>query len=114
MKATPPGKRSFNLPTWWRLSTGATLVAIPAVWVAYLIVVPVMAWSTVSTLQAWPGGARPPEQPGTTYLVVGSDSRKGLTEEEAYRFLRKLAMDQNKRLAEIAESILSLAQLFKG
>jgi two-component system, response regulator / RNA-binding antiterminator len=41
-------------------------------------------------------------------------AHKGLTEEEAYRFLRKLAMDQNKRLAEIAESILSLAQLFKG
>ena len=41
-------------------------------------------------------------------------AHKGLTEEEAYRFLRKMAMDQNKRLAEIAESILSLAQLFKG
>ena len=41
-------------------------------------------------------------------------AHKGLTEEEAYRFLRKLAMDQNKRLAEIAESILSLAQLSKA
>ena len=37
-------------------------------------------------------------------------AHKGLTEEEAYRFLRRLAMDQNKRLAEIAENILSLAQ----
>jgi response regulator NasT len=41
-------------------------------------------------------------------------AHKGLTEEEAYRFLRKMAMDQNKRLAEIAESVLALAQLFKG
>jgi len=76
------GKRSFRLPKRWGLSTGATLLAIPAVWIAYLIVVPVMAWSTVSTLQAWPTGNRPAEQPGMTYLIVGSDSRKGLTEEQ--------------------------------
>ena len=73
----------FQLPKWWRLSTGATLVAIPVVWVAYLVIVPVMAWASVSTLTAWPpDGSRPAEQPGTTYLVVGSDSRKGLTEEQ--------------------------------
>ncbi len=82
VKPKPPSKRAFRLPKWWRLSTGATLVLIPVAWIAYLIVVPVMAWSSVSTLQAWPDGARPPEQPGTNYLVVGSDSRKGLTEEQ--------------------------------
>jgi len=76
------GKRSFRLPKRWGLSTGATLLAIPAVWIAYLIVVPVMAWSTVSTLQAWPTGNRAAVQPGMTYLIVGSDSRKGLTEEQ--------------------------------
>jgi len=75
-------KRSFHLPKRWGLSTGATLVAIPVVWILYLVAVPVMAWSSVSTLQAWPDGNRPAEQPGTTYLVVGSDSRKGLTEEQ--------------------------------
>ena len=74
--------RGFQLPTWWRLSTRATLITIPVVWIIYLAAVPVMAWSSVSTLQAWPDGTRPAEQPGTTYLVVGSDSRKGLTEEE--------------------------------
>lgn len=86
VKAKRPGggtaNRSFRLPEWWRLSTGATLVLIPVVWLAYLVIVPVMAWSTVSMLQAWPDGTRPPEQPGTNYLVVGSDSRKGLTEEQ--------------------------------
>ena len=82
IKPNRAGKRSFSLPKWWRLSTGATLVLIPIVWVVYLAVVPIMAWSTVSMLEAWPEGARPPEQPGANYLVVGSDSRKGLTEEQ--------------------------------
>jgi LCP family protein required for cell wall assembly len=75
-------KRLPKLPRWWRLSTGATLAAIPVVWIVYLAVVPMMAWSSVSMLQAWPDGNRPPEQPGSNYLVVGSDSRKGLTEEQ--------------------------------
>ncbi len=82
-KAAPAtGKRSFRLPTWWKLSAGATLGLIPVVWIVYLAVVPMMAWSSVSMLQAWPDGNRPPEQPGSNYLVVGSDSRKGLTEEQ--------------------------------
>ena len=66
VKAKRAGQPSFHLPKWWRLSTGATLVAIPVVWIVYLAVVPVMAWSSVSTLQAWPAGNRPAEQPGTT------------------------------------------------
>jgi len=82
VKARSSGMRRFQLPKWWRLSAGATLVLIPVVWLAYLAVVPIMAWSSVSTLQAWPDGNRPAEQPGSTYLVVGSDSRKGLTEEQ--------------------------------
>ncbi|HUP99888.1 MAG TPA: LCP family protein [Aeromicrobium sp.] len=75
------GSRRPSAPTWrgWLPVAG---VALPIVWVLYLIMVPMMAWSTVSTLQAWPDGNRPPEQPGTTYLIVGSDSRKGLTEKQ--------------------------------
>jgi response regulator NasT len=41
-------------------------------------------------------------------------AHKDMTEEEAYRFLRKMAMDQNRRLGEVAESVLALAQLFKS
>jgi len=82
IKTKGASTRSFRLPPWWRLSTGATLIVIPAAWLVYLVAVPVMAWSTVSMLQAWPDGTRPAEQPGTNYLVVGSDSRKGLTEEQ--------------------------------
>ena len=48
-------------------------------WVVYLVVVPFHAW-TRSTKVAWePDGERPGDQPGTTYLLVGSDSRAGLT-----------------------------------
>jgi two-component system, response regulator / RNA-binding antiterminator len=38
---------------------------------------------------------------------------RGLSEEDAYRLLRKLAMDQNQRLVEVARSILTLAQLLR-
>ena len=47
-------------------------------YVVYLIAVPVYAWTKVSTVDADPGGQRPDDQPGTTYLVVGGDARAGL------------------------------------
>ena len=82
LKTKRGGRPSLKLSKRWGLSTGATIGVAFAAWVVYLIAVPVMAWSSVSMLQAWPDGDRPPEQPGTNYLVVGSDSRKGLTEEQ--------------------------------
>ncbi len=47
-------------------------------WLVYLVAVPIYAWTTVSTVDITPEGTRPEEQPGTTYLVVGSDARSGL------------------------------------
>jgi LCP family protein required for cell wall assembly len=47
--------------------------------VVFLVAVPVYAWNTVSKVNAEPSGDRPEEQPGTTYLVVGSDARAGLS-----------------------------------
>jgi LCP family protein required for cell wall assembly len=47
-------------------------------WLAYLVLVPVYAWTQVTKVDATPDGDRPAEQPGTTYLVVGSDAREGL------------------------------------
>lgn len=52
------------------------------VWVIFLVAVPIWAWSTIEKVDADPGGDRPADQPGTTYLLVGSDSREDLTEEE--------------------------------
>ncbi|HET6152400.1 MAG TPA: LCP family protein [Marmoricola sp.] len=51
-------------------------------WVAYLVAVPTNAWKGVSKVNAFPSAGRPAEQPGTTYLLVGSDSRKGLSRAE--------------------------------
>jgi LCP family protein required for cell wall assembly len=51
----------------------------------WLIGVPAYAWSKVARLDADPGGERPANQPGQTFLLVGSDSREGLTPEERKR-----------------------------
>ena len=38
---------------------------------------------------------------------------KKLTEEEAYVLLRKTAMNENKKIAEVAQSVITAAELFK-
>ena len=43
-------------------------------WLVFLVVVPLIAWNKVSKVEAMPSGDRPGDQPGTTYLLVGSDS----------------------------------------
>ncbi len=58
------------------------LLALFLVWILFLIAVPIWAWTQIGKVDAEPDGDRPGDQPGATYLVVGSDSREGLTEEE--------------------------------
>ncbi|MBL0419840.1 nitrate- and nitrite sensing domain-containing protein [Ramlibacter sp. AW1] len=41
-------------------------------------------------------------------------SHQGLSEEQAYRSLRQLAMNQNRRLADVAASVLALADVLPG
>jgi len=60
----------------------AVLLVLALLW---LIGVPAYAWSKVARLDADPGGERPANQPGQTFLLVGSDSREGLTAEERKR-----------------------------
>ena len=48
-------------------------------WVVFLVAVPIFAWTKVAKVDACPDGDRPDDQPGTTYLLVGSDSRAGLS-----------------------------------
>lgn len=38
---------------------------------------------------------------------------KGLSEEQAYSLLRKTAMNENKKIADIAQSVLTAAEMFK-
>jgi response regulator NasT len=40
--------------------------------------------------------------------------QQGMSEDEAYQAMRKLAMRRNKRLAEIADSVIATAELMKG
>jgi response regulator NasT len=37
--------------------------------------------------------------------------QRGMSEEQAYSAMRKMAMDQNKRIADVAENILTVAEL---
>lgn len=62
-----------------------TLLALLVLWIVFLVAVPLFAWSKVDKVDFEPGGDRPGDQPGTTYLMVGSDSRGDLTEEERKR-----------------------------
>lgn len=79
-KAAPPPRpaRSRRLP---RFRFGF-LKLLLLLWLVFMIAVPFWAWSKVEKVDAMPGGDRPGEQPGNTYLIVGSDSRDDLTEEE--------------------------------
>jgi LCP family protein required for cell wall assembly len=50
-------------------------------WIVFLVAVPIWAWGQIEKVDASPK-SRPDDQPGTTYLLVGSDSRRGLTKAE--------------------------------
>jgi len=76
--AAAPAKRR-------RFPYGKVALVLVIAWIAYLVVVPVIAWKRIDQVDATPAGSRPAEQPGTTYLLVGSDSRKGLTRAENRR-----------------------------
>lgn len=52
-----------------------------AAWLIFLVAVPLYAYSTATKVPFEPS-ARPDEQRGTTFLLVGSDSRAGLSDEE--------------------------------
>ena len=41
-------------------------------------------------------------------------TRRGLSEEQAYRAMRKLAMDSNRRLADVARNIIDAADILTG
>ncbi|GAA5018816.1 LCP family protein [Actinopolymorpha pittospori] len=51
-------------------------------YVVFLIGVPVLVWDRVDKVAFEPAGERPVDASGTNYLIVGSDSREGLTAEE--------------------------------
>ena len=64
-----------------RMRPGRIIALLVVAWIVFLVAVPVWAWNQVARVDAEPS-KRIGEQPGTTYLVVGSDSRKGLSKED--------------------------------
>lgn len=73
-----PRRSPWSRPrTWIRL-----VLALVLVWIAFIVAVPLFTWSKVDKVDYEPDGERPSDQPGTTYLLVGSDSRAGLSAEE--------------------------------
>jgi len=79
--APPPGPtpaRRRRGPRFWIRIVLVLLV----LWIVYLVAVPLYAWTKVDKVAFEPAGDRPADQPGTTYLMVGSDSRAGLSPEE--------------------------------
>lgn len=56
-----------------------TLLALVLVVLVWLVGVPAYAWSQVGRVDDTPSGKRPGDQPGETFLLVGSDSREGLS-----------------------------------
>ena len=82
-----PGTPYRSRRSWWRprLPTRFRLrylFVVLLLWVAYLVFVPFYSWHQVHQVAWEPAGDRPGDQPGTTYLMVGSDSRAGLSKEE--------------------------------
>lgn len=63
---------------WWLRGLFIVFLA----WLLFLVAVPMWAWSQLAQVDAEPNGSRPAETPGATYLLVGSDSREGMSKEE--------------------------------
>ena len=78
--APPPPRPAPRRRRWARL----VLLAVVA-WLVFLVAVPIWAWSKIDKVDAEPSGSRPPDTPGTTYLLVGSDSREGLSQSDRQR-----------------------------
>ena len=63
-----------------RIVAGAVVLLVA--WLAFMVWVPFNAWGNVHRVNADPSAARPAESKGYDYVLVGSDSRQGLTAEQ--------------------------------
>jgi LCP family protein required for cell wall assembly len=78
----PPRARASRGRRRTRPRWGRILVLVLLLWLVFLIAVPVWAMSTIEEVDAEPSGERPDNTLGSVYLLVGSDSREGLTAAE--------------------------------
>ncbi len=75
------GRGGSGRPRKRRFGPGRIIALIVGLWLLFLVAVPIWAWNQVDRVDAEPDDQLG-EQPGTTYLVVGSDSREGLSAEQ--------------------------------
>jgi LCP family protein required for cell wall assembly len=80
----PPPSKGRGKPR-RRPRIGRLVLLVLVAWIVFLVAVPIWATSKIDKVDIEPSGARPDSQPGTTYLLVGSDSRKGLSKKENRR-----------------------------
>ena len=80
--APPPARPPAPSKPRKRRSPWRIVRLVLLVWLVFLIAVPVWAYARIERVDAAPSGTRPADQPGTTYLLVGSDSRENLTKAE--------------------------------
>lgn len=75
----PTGPRPPRVRVRWKRVLMFFVVLPLIAWLAFLIAVPVISWNKIERVNAFPSGARPAPGQGTNFLLVGSDSRRGLT-----------------------------------
>ena len=77
--APPPRPKKRRWRPRFRLGLVPLLLLLVLV---YLAGVPLYHWTTIDKVDAEPGGKRPGDQPGTNYLIVGSDKADDLSDEQ--------------------------------
>lgn len=81
-----PSGRPASGPPRHRLRKGRLALLLAGLLVVsflvFLVWVPVSAWNAVARVDNIPAGERPADTAGYNYLLVGSDSREGLTAEQ--------------------------------
>lgn len=72
----------------WRRGRIALVVLLVLLlaWVGFLVWVPMQAWGAVNKVDNIPSGDRPTDTSGYNYLLVGSDSREGLTQAQKKKY----------------------------
>jgi LCP family protein required for cell wall assembly len=78
----PPSREAERSRPRRRLRWGWLVVLAVVAWLAFMVGTPLHAWSQVTKVDTTPEGDRPAGGKGYNYLLVGSDSREGLTDEQ--------------------------------
>src|SRR5689334_13172407 len=83
------------------------LLVLLLAWVGFLVWVPLHAWGAVNKVDNIPAGDRPADTSGHNYLLVGSDSREGLTTAQRKKYATGDAVGQRTdtiMLVHVSES----------